>query len=70
MITVYSEQHFLRNARTELYGGELVRPHECAERAEFVLDHNVALSIELESYGKISRQVKGNTLTVGTRFTF
>jgi acetoin utilization deacetylase AcuC-like enzyme len=38
MITVYSEKHFLRNARTELHGGELVRPHDCAERAEFVLD--------------------------------
>lgn len=38
MITVYSEKHFMRNARTELYGGELVLPHECAQRAEFVLD--------------------------------
>jgi acetoin utilization deacetylase AcuC-like enzyme len=38
MITVYSEQHRLRNARTELYGGELVPPHECPERAQFVLD--------------------------------
>ena len=38
--------------------------------AEYVLNHNVALSVELESYGKISKQVKGNTLTFGTRFTF
>jgi acetoin utilization deacetylase AcuC-like enzyme len=38
MITVYSDQHFLRNARTELYAGELVPPHECAQRAEFVLE--------------------------------
>jgi acetoin utilization deacetylase AcuC-like enzyme len=38
MITVYSEQHRLRNARTELYGGGLVAPHECPERATFVLD--------------------------------
>jgi acetoin utilization deacetylase AcuC-like enzyme len=38
MLTVYSEKHALRNPRTELYGGELVRPHECAERAEFVLE--------------------------------
>jgi acetoin utilization deacetylase AcuC-like enzyme len=37
MITVYSDQHFLRNARTELSGGELISPHECAARAEFVL---------------------------------
>jgi len=38
MLTVYSEKHFLRSARTELYGGELVRPHDCAERVQFVLD--------------------------------
>jgi acetoin utilization deacetylase AcuC-like enzyme len=38
MITVYSEKHLLRNPRTELYGGELVAPHECAQRAEFVLE--------------------------------
>jgi acetoin utilization deacetylase AcuC-like enzyme len=38
MITVYSEKHMLRHARTELSGGQLVRPHECAQRAEFVLD--------------------------------
>lgn len=37
MITVYSAKHLLRNPRTELYGGELVAPHECAQRAEFVL---------------------------------
>src|SRR6266403_3914782 len=38
MLTVYSEKHFLRSARTELYGGERVRPHDCAERVQFVLD--------------------------------
>jgi acetoin utilization deacetylase AcuC-like enzyme len=38
MITVFSEQHVLRHPRTELSGGELVRPHECPERAQFVLD--------------------------------
>ena len=37
MITVFSDEHRLRNARTELYGGELVSPHECPERAEYVL---------------------------------
>jgi len=31
---------------------------------------NVAFSVELERCGKISYQVKGNTLAVGTRFTF
>jgi OmpA-OmpF porin, OOP family len=38
--------------------------------AEYVLNHNVSFSVELESYGKISEQVKGNTLTLGSRFTF
>jgi acetoin utilization deacetylase AcuC-like enzyme len=38
MITVYSAEHRLRSARTELYGGELVRPHESPERAQIVLD--------------------------------
>jgi hypothetical protein len=38
MMTVYSEKHLLRNPRTELYGGELITPDECAQRAEFVLD--------------------------------
>ena len=36
--------------------------------AEYVLNHNVSFLVELESYGKISNQVKGNSLTVGTRF--
>jgi acetoin utilization deacetylase AcuC-like enzyme len=38
VITVYSSDHRLRDARTELYGGELVRPFECPERAEIVLE--------------------------------
>ena len=38
--------------------------------AEYVLNQNVSLLVELESYGKISENVKGNALTVGTRFTF
>jgi acetoin utilization deacetylase AcuC-like enzyme len=38
MITVYSADHLLRHPRTELSGGELVTPHECPERAQFVLD--------------------------------
>ena len=38
MITVFSDQHALRNARTELYGGELVAPHESAQRALLVLE--------------------------------
>ncbi len=38
--------------------------------AEYVLNQNVSFLVELESYGKISEKVKGNALTVGTRFTF
>jgi len=38
MITVFSTDHVLRSPRTELYGGELVRPHESPERAQIVLE--------------------------------
>lgn len=38
MLTVFSEKHALRDAKTELYGGELVPPFECPVRAEFVLE--------------------------------
>jgi acetoin utilization deacetylase AcuC-like enzyme len=38
MKTVYSADHKLRSARTELAAGQLVPPHECPERAEFVLE--------------------------------
>jgi acetoin utilization deacetylase AcuC-like enzyme len=45
LITVFSEQHLLRNARTELYGGELVRPHESPERAQMVLERVRAVGL-------------------------
>src|SRR5258708_28802165 len=38
MITVFSTDHLLRSPRTELYGGELVRPHESPQRAQIVLE--------------------------------
>lgn len=38
MITVFSADHRLRSPRTELYGGELIRPHESPERAQIVLE--------------------------------
>ena len=38
MDTIYTDDHLLRNAQTELYGGELVRPFECPERMEYVLN--------------------------------
>jgi hypothetical protein len=53
--------HSLRGSKTSVLIGT---------GAEVVLNHNVALSVELESYGKVSQQVKGNSLTFGTRFTF
>ena len=45
MISVFSAEHALRNAQTELYGGQLVRPHECPERAEMVLERIRAVGL-------------------------
>jgi len=38
MLTVFSEKHALRDAKTELYRGELVPPFECPVRAEYILE--------------------------------
>jgi acetoin utilization deacetylase AcuC-like enzyme len=38
MITIHSEDYVYRNAKTELYGGELVAPFESAQRVRFVLE--------------------------------
>ena len=38
MLTVFSEKHSLRDAKTELYGGELVPPFECPVRAEHIVE--------------------------------
>ena len=38
MRTIFSEQHRLRDAKTELYGGELVKPFERPSRADMVVD--------------------------------
>lgn len=38
METIYSEKHKLRDARTELFGGQLVAPFERPSRAEYILD--------------------------------
>jgi acetoin utilization deacetylase AcuC-like enzyme len=48
MITVFSHDHVLRSPRTELYGGELVRPHESPERAQIVLEH-----VESQGLGEV-----------------
>lgn len=37
MKTVYTDRHKLRDAKTELFGGELVPPFECPVRAEHIL---------------------------------
>ncbi len=37
MLTIHTEKHALRNARTELYGGQLVTPFECPARVEYIL---------------------------------
>ena len=38
MKTIFSEQHRLRDAKTELYGGELVKPFERPSRADMVIE--------------------------------
>ena len=38
MLTVYSEKHRLRDAATELCGGQVVPPFECPVRAEHVVE--------------------------------
>ena len=38
MKTIFSEQHRLRDAQTELYGGELVQPFERPSRADMVIE--------------------------------
>lgn len=38
MKTFYSEKHKLRDAKTELYGGQLVQPFERPSRAEYIRD--------------------------------
>jgi acetoin utilization deacetylase AcuC-like enzyme len=45
MITVFSEEHLKRSAKTELYGGRLVAPHECPERAQIVLERVRAVGL-------------------------
>jgi acetoin utilization deacetylase AcuC-like enzyme len=43
--TVFSEQHTLRDARSELSGGELIRPHESPARAQMVLERVRAVGL-------------------------
>ena len=48
MITIYSEKHRLRNAKTELFGGILVNPFENPSRADVILKR-----IEAQKLGEI-----------------
>ena len=45
MKTIFSEKHKLRDAKTELYGGELVLPFERPSRAEFIHDRIVEMGL-------------------------
>lgn len=38
MLTIHSDEHKLRDSRTELFGGELVYPHERPTRVKYILD--------------------------------
>ena len=38
MKTFYSEKHKLRDAKTELFGGQLVQPFERPSRAQYIYD--------------------------------
>jgi acetoin utilization deacetylase AcuC-like enzyme len=48
MITIYSEKHRLRNAKTELFGGVLVAPYENPSRADIILER-----VKSEKLGEI-----------------
>ncbi|MEL6773503.1 MAG: histone deacetylase family protein [Pseudomonadota bacterium] len=37
MIIIHTDRHRLRDAKTELHGGQLVRPFECPERVDHIL---------------------------------
>jgi len=47
--TIYTEKHKLRDVKTELYGGELVAPHERPSRAEYILSR-----VQSEKQGEVS----------------
>ncbi|MEM9329887.1 MAG: histone deacetylase family protein [Pseudomonadota bacterium] len=48
MLTIYSEDHRKRDAKTELYGGELIPPFEKPARMDFILDR-----LHAENLGEI-----------------
>jgi acetoin utilization deacetylase AcuC-like enzyme len=52
MKIIYSEEHRLRDSKTELFGGELVQPFERPSRMDLILKQ-----IDLRSYGEIVEPV-------------
>ena len=56
MKTIYSKNHILRNSKTELYGGKLVKPFERPERMEFIINE-----IETRKLGPVLEPTKTNT---------
>jgi acetoin utilization deacetylase AcuC-like enzyme len=55
MRTVYSEKHKLRDAKIEIFEGQIVPPFECPKRAEYILNRikevNLGEVIEPRDYG-------------------
>ena len=49
METIFTTDHLLRASKTELAGGDLVRPYECPERMDYIL-----ASIEQAGLGSVS----------------
>ena len=60
MKTFFSEKHKLRDANTELYGGELVKPFERPQRLDFIVDE-----IKIRGLGEILNPNKVNLNIIG-----
>lgn len=45
MLTIYSDSHLLRDSKTELFGGQLVYPHERPSRAAYILERVKAVKL-------------------------
>ena len=45
MKTIYTDKHRLRDAKTELYGGQLVQPFERPSRAQYIHDRITAVGL-------------------------
>ena len=38
MKTIFSEKHIQQNSKSELAGGQLIKPYECPERMNYILN--------------------------------